>query len=137
MEIADLSTLNACFNALSALFLILGYARIRSMDRHGHQRFMTVALITSALFLASYLVYHYQVGSVPYPHHDWTRPVYFAILIPHVVLAGLMAPFVLRLVWHAWREDFYRHKRLARWVWPVWIFVSSSGVAVYFMLYHL
>jgi len=137
VETADLSSLNACLNALSALFLFLGYARIRRMDRRGHQRFMTAALIASALFLASYLVYHYQVGSVPYPRRDWTRPVYFAILIPHVVLAGLMVPFVLRLVWHAWKGDFPRHKRLARWVWPAWIFVSSSGVTVYFMLYHL
>lgn len=137
MVIADLSTLNACFNALSALFLILGYARIKKMDRHGHQRFMTTALIASVLFLVSYLVYHSQVGSVPYPHHDWTRPVYFTILIPHVVLAALVVPFVLLVVWRAWRGDFYRHKRLARWVWPMWMFVSSSGVAVYFMLYHL
>lgn len=132
----ELSTLNACLNALSALFLMVGYARISRMDRHGHQRFMTAALIASVLFLASYLVYHYQVGSVPYPYHDWTRPIYLAILIPHVMLAGLLAPFVLLLVWRAWQGDFYRHRRLARWVWPVWMFVSSSGVAVYFMLYH-
>ena len=137
MEIADLSTLNACLNALSALFLFLGYARIRRMDRRGHQRFMTAALVVSALFLASYLVYHYQVGSVPYPRFDWTRPVYFAILIPHVVLAGLLLPFVLLTVWRAWKQNFQAHKRLARWVWPVWMFVSFSGVAVYLMLYHI
>lgn len=135
METADLPTLNAALNSLSALFLFIGYRSIKRMDRHGHQRFMLAALATSALFLTSYLVYHYTVGSVPYPHQDWTRPLYFAILIPHVVLATLMVPFILALLWLAWRGAFFRHKRLARWVWPTWIFVSISGVAVFLMLY--
>jgi uncharacterized membrane protein YozB (DUF420 family) len=129
-------TLNAGLNALSACFLVLGYVYIRRGQQQHHQRSMVVALCCSALFLGSYLVYHYHVGSVPYPHRDWTRPLYFAILVPHVVLAALVVPFVLVLVWHAWRGRFDRHKKLARWVWPVWIFVSASGVLVYLMLYH-
>ena len=98
---------------------------------------MLAALATSALFLASYLVYHARVGSVPYPRHDWTRPVYFGILIPHVILAGVMVPFILLAVLHAWRRRFDRHVRITRWVWPVWLFVSVSGVAIYLMLYGI
>ena len=96
---------------------------------------MVGALVASCLFLASYLVYHYYVGSVGYPHHDWTRLLYFAILIPHIVLAATMLPFIAVVVWRAWRGDFAKHSRLARWVWPVWIFVSITGVVIYFMLY--
>ena len=98
---------------------------------------MTAALASSTLFLISYLIYHYSAGSVPYPHHDWTRPLYFAILIPHVILATFMVPFILMAVRHAWQGRFDRHKRLTRWVWPVWMFVSVSGVAIYLMLYQL
>jgi putative membrane protein len=137
MQIADLPALNAGLNALSSVFLILGYFAIRQGNRERHKKLMLVALTTSALFLTSYLIYHYMVGSVPYPHYDWTRPLYFAILVPHVILAAAMVPFVLLVVWRAWREDFDRHKRLARWVWPVWVFVSFSGVIIYLMLYRL
>ena len=98
---------------------------------------MTAALASSTLFLISYLIYHYSAGSVPYPHHDWTRPLYFAILIPHGILATFMVPFILMAVRHAWQGRFDRHKRLTRWVWPVWMFVSVSGVAIYLMLYQL
>ena len=99
---------------------------------------MLAALSFSALFLICYLYYHSQVGSVPYERQDWTRPVYFAILVPHIILAALMAPFIIGTVWLALgRGDFHAHARLARWVWPAWIFVSISGVAVYAMLYRL
>ena len=98
---------------------------------------MIGALAASILFLISYLIYHSQVGSVPYPYHDWTRPVYFAILIPHVILAAVNVPFVLIIVRRAWRGDFERHRALARWVWPSWIFVCVSGVVIYLMLYRL
>lgn len=137
MDATLLPTLNAFLNSLSALFLILGYLKIKRGDPIRHQRFMLAALVSSALFLTSYLIYHYLAGSVPYPHHDWTRTLYFIILLPHILLATIMVPFVLALVWHAWHSRFDRHRRLARWVWPVWIFVSASGVAVYLMLYHL
>jgi len=137
MNPADLPTLNAALNTLCTALLLLGYRRIRRKDRQGHRRYMLAALGCSALFLCSYLFYHYLVGSVPYPRYDWTRPLYFAVLIPHVLLAAGMVPFVVLLVWRAWREDFTRHRRLARWVWPVWIFVSVSGVVVYLMLYQL
>lgn len=98
---------------------------------------MLAALVSSGLFLISYLIYHYYVGSVPYPYHDWTRPLYFIVLIPHVILAGLMTPFIFTIVILAFRENFEKHRRLAKIVWPVWMFVSLSGVAVYLMLYVL
>ena len=98
---------------------------------------MLAALAVSALFLLSYLIYHGMVGSVPYPHRDWTRILYFAVLIPHAILAALNVPLVLATLWRAWRGDYSGHRRLARWAWPVWMFVSVSGVAVYLMLYQL
>lgn len=137
MNVYDLPTLNACLNTLSAVLLIRGYLLIRRGERAAHRITMLAALISSGFFLCSYLVYHFYVGSVPYPHHDWTRPLYFAVLIPHVILAALVAPFIIIIVWRALRGDFERHRRLARWVWPVWIYVSASGVIVYLMLYQL
>ena len=137
MTIADLPTLNACLNSTSAVLLLCGYISIRRGSREVHKRFMTAALITSVLFLASYIVYHLNAGSVKYTKEDWTRPLYFAVLIPHVILAIVQMPFIIVRGWHAWHESFDRHKRLARWIWPVWMFVSVSGVVVYLMLYKL
>ena len=136
MTVADLPTVNACLNALSFFLLTLGYRSIRNRRARTHRRWMLAALSTSGLFLLSYLVYHQQVGHVPYPYQDWTRPVYFAILIPHVILATAMVPLVILAVFHAFRGRFRRHRRIARWLWPVWMFVSVSGVAVYLLLYR-
>ena len=137
MSVNDLPTLNAVLNLISATLLLIGYRYIKRGNQGKHKKFMISALVTSALFLTSYLIYHYYVGSVPYPHYDWTRPVYFVVLIPHVILAAVMTPFILVMVWWALRGSFDRHRRLARWVWPVWMFVSVSGVTVYLMLYRL
>jgi uncharacterized membrane protein YozB (DUF420 family) len=97
---------------------------------------MIAVVVTSALFLGSYLVYHANVGSVPYPLHDWTRVLYFTILVPHILLAALMVPFIIAALYPAARGRFDRHARLTRWVWPVWMFVSVSGVTIYWLLYH-
>jgi putative membrane protein len=137
MTAQDLPTLNATLNLISAFFLAFGYFFIKQGREGAHRRMMIAALISSALFLISYLIYHYAVGSVPYPKQDWTRPVYFIILIPHVILAAAMVPFILMAVWHAWRGAFQKHARITRWLWPVWMFVSVSGVVVYLMLYQL
>ena len=137
MNASNLPTLNAALNALSAFLLIMGYREILRGEIDRHRKWMIGALATSILFLISYLIYHWQVGSVPYPHHDWTRPVYFAILIPHIILAAVNVPLVLIVVRRAWRGDFERHRALAKWVWPSWIFVCVSGVVIYLMLYHL
>jgi uncharacterized membrane protein YozB (DUF420 family) len=131
------ATLNASLNLISAFLLLGGYVKIKRGDREGHRKFMIAALVASGLFLLSYLIYHYQVGSVPYPYHDWTRTLYFVILIPHIILAALMVPFILLAVYFALKEKFDRHTKITRWLWPVWMFVSSSGVVVYLMLYHL
>lgn len=137
MTFSDLPTLNAILNFISFVFLSLGFYNIKKGRIPIHKRFMISATVTSALFLISYLIYHYNVGSVPYPRHDWTRPVYFAILIPHVILAGVMSPFIVLLLIFALRGRFDRHRKLAIWVWPVWIYVSISGILIYLMLYVL
>ena len=137
MSIADLPSVNATLNGISTILLILGYVHIRRGNRETHMRFMIAALISSAAFLTTYLIYHYYAGSVPYPKQDWTRPLYFAVLIPHVILAALMGPFIITGVVLAIRKSFDRHRLLMRWVWPVWVFVSITGVVVYLMLYQL
>ncbi|MDF1544289.1 MAG: DUF420 domain-containing protein [bacterium] len=137
MSVSDLPALNAILNGTCTVLLTIGYIQIRKGNQEGHRKIMLSALFTSAAFLISYLIYHYYAGSVPYPHHDWTRPIYFAILIPHVILAALMVPFILLGVWHAFKSRFDRHKRVMRWTWPVWMFVSVTGVLVYLMLYQL
>lgn len=137
MNVESLPTLNASLNFLSFVFLIWGYVAIKKGHREMHIKAMAMALFSSAVFLACYLVYHYFVGSVPYEKQDWTRPVYFSILIPHIILAALMVPGIIALVWFAIIQDFIKHKKIARIVWPVWVFVSISGVVIYLMLYKL
>ena len=135
MTTSDLPTLNAILNLIATCFLVGGFIMIKKGNKIAHKKFMLSATITSALFLISYLIYHYEVGSVPYPYHDWTRPLYFTILIPHVILAALMVPFILTLLWHALKGDFDKHRRIARFTWPVWTFVSITGVLIYLLMY--
>ncbi len=138
MSYSDLPTLNAVLNLISSVLLTAGYFQIKKKNnRLLHKKIMIGALITSGLFLISYVIYHFKVGSVPYPYHDWTRTIYFIVLIPHVILAAVMTPFIAIAVGFALRGRFDRHKKLVRWVWPVWIFVSVSGVVIYLMLYRL
>lgn len=131
----ELPTLNAFLNTLCTGLLIAGFIQIRKGNRDNHKRIMLLALTTSLMFLISYVVYHSKVGSVPYPHHDWTRPVYFVILVPHVILAAVMSPLIVTAVWYALHKKYEKHKRLVRWVYPIWIFVSITGVIIYAMLY--
>jgi putative membrane protein len=137
MGVTDLSTVNAILNFVSSVLLTAGYIQIKKGNRAMHKKIMVSALLTSGLFLMSYVIYHYQAGSVPYPYHDWSRTIYFIILIPHVILAAAMTPFIIIAVWFAWHDQYEKHKRLVRWVWPVWMFVSVSGVMIYLMLYRL
>lgn len=136
MDITTLPAINASLNGLSACLLALGYVQIRRNRVISHRTLMVCALVSSTVFMGSYLLYHAEVGSVPYPHQDWTRPVYFAILIPHIILAALNVPLIVSVVYLAARGRFDRHRRLARWVWPSWMFVSLSGITIYLMLYH-
>ena len=136
MNISQLPTINAILNAITGVLLVLGYIQIRKGNRAVHKKIMLTALTTSFLFLISYLTYHFYAGSVPYPYHDWTRPVYYIILVPHVILAGIMLPFIVIAVWHALHENFAQHRRFVRWVFPVWMYVSVTGVIIYLMLYR-
>lgn len=135
MSITDLPTVNAILNSIATVLLILGRMAIKKNNRDRHKKIMLGAFFSSAIFLTTYLIYHYEVGSVPYPHHDWTRPIYFIILIPHIILAGVMTPFILAALYFALKQKFDKHLKLVRWVWPVWIFVSISGIIIYAMLY--
>ena len=132
-----LPTVNAILNGTAGILLLLGYIQIRKGNRDTHKKFMITALGVSLLFLTSYVIYHIQVGSIPYPYHDWTRPVYFIILIPHVILAIVMGPFIVIAVRHALKDNIEKHKRFVRWVFPVWMYVSVTGVVIYLMLYRL
>ncbi|MBN1479924.1 DUF420 domain-containing protein [candidate division KSB1 bacterium] len=129
-------TLNAILNFCAMILLVLGFVNIKKRKIPDHKKFMLAALVISLLFLASYLYYHYHSGSTPYPHYDWTRILYFSILLPHIILAAVQTPFILYIVWQAWKGNFARHKKIAWWIWPVWMFVSISGVVVYLMLYQ-
>ncbi|MCK6460259.1 MAG: DUF420 domain-containing protein [Planctomycetes bacterium] len=135
--IENLPALNAVLNSLSALCLCSGYLAIRRGRRELHIKLMIAALSASALFLVSYLTYHYLHLSTKYSRHDWTRPVYFAILLSHTVLAVVNVPLVVMTVVRAARKRFDAHRRIARWALPVWLYVSVTGVLVYLMLYRL
>ncbi len=136
IDLTYLPALNAILNTVCAVCLGLGYYHIRRGNPAVHKRFMITAVIVSMFFFCSYAIYHMNVGSVKYPYHDWTRVLYFVILIPHVILATVMLPFIVVTLWFAFHENFNKHRRFAVWVLPVWMFVSVSGVLVYLMLYR-
>jgi putative membrane protein len=137
MEITDLPTLNASLNALSAVFLTAGYVFIRRGDRINHMRAMLAALGTSGLFLVSYVIYHANIGSKPFPGQGTIRWIYLTILLTHIVLAAVILPMALVTATHGLRARFDRHVRLARWTLPIWLYVSVTGVVIYVMLYQM
>lgn len=137
MQVADLPTLNALLNLTSAILVLAGIWFVRRQDVRRHRAMMVAALTASTLFLSSYLYYHYQVGSIRYQGEGWFRPLYFALLLSHTVLAGVIVPMVLRTVYLAVRGRIEQHRRIARWTYPIWIYVSVTGVLVYLMLYRL
>lgn len=137
MQIADLPAVNAALNSLAAMLLITGYVMIRRGNRELHKRCMLAALTTSALFLVSYVVYHANAGSRPFPGEGTIRVVYFAILISHVVLAATIPPLALITAHRGLTAQFDRHVRLARWTLPIWLYVSVTGVVIYVMLYQM
>lgn len=131
-----LPAINAALNSASAVLLTAGYLFIRNKNVTAHRLCMLSALATSALFLTSYLVYHFQVGSVPFRGQGWIRAVYFTVLISHTSLAVAVVPLVLVALARALKGSFERHKRVARWTLPLWLYVSITGVVVYWMLYR-
>jgi putative membrane protein len=137
MTVADLPALNATLNAISTLLLVTGYVFIRRGDRQKHKACMIAALAMSGLFLTSYVIYHAQVGSVPFKGTGWIRTVYFAVLIPHVILAAAIVPPILITASRGLSAKYDKHRRIARWTLPLWLYVSVTGVIVYLMLYQM
>jgi uncharacterized membrane protein YozB (DUF420 family) len=137
IEVADLPTLNAALNLTATILLALGFYFIQGRKIQAHKVCMIAALCVSAVFLTSYLIYHYNAGSVPFTQQGWIRSVYFPILITHIILAAAVPPMALRTVWLAHKERFPAHVRIARWTFPIWMYVSITGVIVYVMLYRL
>jgi uncharacterized membrane protein YozB (DUF420 family) len=143
MSIYDLPAVNASLNGLSAIFLTAGYVFIRRRNKTAHRNCMLSAFITSIIFLGCYLTYH---GYLAYALHrgptrflepQWFRPIYLAILVTHTILAIVIVPMILITLWRAKSENFELHKKIARWTWPLWIYVSVTGVAVYLLLYRI
>jgi putative membrane protein len=134
-EVSALPGFNAFLNGLSATLLMVGYAFIRRGQRGAHGACMLAALGASLVFLASYVAYHYWFGSRPFAGQGWIRWVYFPLLASHIVLAAAIVPLALVTIYRAWRGEFARHRRLARWTLPVWLYVSVTGVMVYWFLY--
>ena len=137
IPVTSLPHLNALLNSVSALLLLAGYLFIRRRRMAAHRRCMLAALGSSALFLVSYLIYHFSVGSVRFQGQGWTRTVYFVVLVSHTVLATAILPLVLVTVTRALRQRFDRHRAIARWTLPLWLYVSVTGVVVYWMLYRM
>lgn len=137
LSVTDLPAVNAILNASSAVLLSTGYRFIRRRQVTAHKRCMVAAFATSTLFLISYLTYHYQVGSIPFQGQGWVRTLYFTILISHTILAVTIVPLALITLYRAWKTQFARHVRVARWTLPIWLYVSITGVIIYVMLYQL
>ncbi len=137
MDITDLPALNALLNFTSGILVTLGVYLVYKQQTTAHKLCMIAAVVVSSIFLTSYLIYHYQVGSVRFEREGWIRTLYLSILLTHTVLAVAVVPMVLRTVYLALRGQLEKHRRIARWTFPVWIYVSFTGVVVYLMLYQL
>src|SRR6516164_3438249 len=136
MQVSDLATVNAALNGTSAVLIGSGFYFIKQKNIQAHKVCMVAAVIVSSLFLTSYLIYHYNVGSVRFTKQGWIRDVYFPLLLTHTVLAAVTLPMVLRTVFLAAKGRFARHVRIAKWTFPIWMYVSVTGVVVYLLLYH-
>lgn len=135
-----LPTVNATLNGVAAVLLVVGLVLVKRGRRVAHARTMLLATLVSAGFLACYLYYHFvvipELGHTPFRREGAVRYAYYAMLLTHVLLAIVNLPMILRTLWLAHREDWVRHRRLARWTWPIWFYVSLTGVLVYLALYH-
>jgi uncharacterized membrane protein YozB (DUF420 family) len=137
VSISDLPALNATLNGIAAILIVAGFVLIKTGDQHRHKWCMLGALTTSALFLVSYVIYHANAGSRPFPGQGPIRLVYFIILITHVILAAVIVPLALVTAARGLKSQFDRHTRIARWTFPIWLYVSVTGVVIYLMLYQL
>jgi uncharacterized membrane protein YozB (DUF420 family) len=136
VTVQDLPALNAVLNAIAGMLLVVGYLLIRARRPDQHRRVMLAAFATSALFLVSYVIYHAQVGAVRFTREGFIRPVYFALLFTHVVLAAAVLPLALVTLSRGLQGRFARHRKVARWTLPIWLYVSVTGVLVYVLLYQ-
>jgi putative membrane protein len=137
ISITTLPLVNATLNGIATVLLVAAYFLIKRGEREAHRAAMVAAFATSVLFLVSYLVYHAHAGSRPFTGQGPIRVVYFTILISHIILAALIPPLAAVTLWLAYRGRFDRHVRIARWTLPMWLYVSVTGIAVYWMLYQL
>jgi uncharacterized membrane protein YozB (DUF420 family) len=137
MTVHDLPALNAALNAVAASLLLTGHRFVQRGKIARHRACMLGAFLVSTAFLVSYVAYHVQAGSVRFTQSGWPRALYFAVLATHVPLAALIVPLSLLTLWRALRGQFDRHVRIARWTYPIWLYVSVTGVMVYLMLYHV
>jgi len=137
LTVHDLPAVNATLNAISGVLLLIGYFLIRARRIELHRRFMIAAFVASSLFLVSYVVYHAQVGSVRFTRQGFVRPLYFTILITHVSLAAAVLPLAILTLSRGLQAKYARHRVIARWTFPIWLYVSVTGVVVYWMLYRL
>jgi putative membrane protein len=136
MSLNDLPAFNAFFNGMAAVFLTAGFVLIRQKNRAAHQKCMIAALGSSALFLCGYLTYHFVVhGLTKFQNPAWFRPIYLTLLLTHTVLAVVIVPLIAITLTRALRERFDAHRRIARWTWPLWMYVSVTGVVIYWLLY--
>jgi putative membrane protein len=133
----SLAPLNSILNAIAAVLLMAGFIFIRRRWVRAHRACMLGAVVVSTAFFISYITYHYHVGDVRFQGHGIIRPIYFTILITHVILAAVIVPLVLLTLWRALSGNFSRHRRIARWTWPIWMYVSVTGVIVYLMCYRM
>jgi uncharacterized membrane protein YozB (DUF420 family) len=136
MSLHDLPAVNASLNAISAVLLIAGFVLIKRKNRTAHRNCMLGALVASTLFLACYLYYHFHAGRTVFKDPAWFRPIYLALLLTHTTLAVAIVPMILVTVIRAAKQQFDRHKQIARWTWPLWMYVSVTGVLIYYLLYH-
>lgn len=136
MTVQDLPTLNASLNAVAGILLLIGYIVIKKGNKELHKKIMISALIVSTAFLTSYLIYHYHVPSKKFEGTGFIRGFYFFILIPHIILAAGMVPMIIKTFWHAYKQEWDKHKKIAKITFPIWMYVSVTGVIVYFMLYQ-
>ena len=136
MTVHDLPAVNATLNAISGCFLLCGYVAMRQRRIPLHRALMIAAFASSVVFLICYLVYHAQVGSVPFPRQGLVRPLYFTILITHVVLAASVPPLAIVTLTRGLKGRYPQHRRIARWTFPIWLYVSITGVLVYVLLYQ-
>lgn len=137
IELGSFPTINATLNALSGVFILAGFVLIKKKKKKAHIACMISACVTSSLFLACYLYYHFHHGSTPFQGQGILRIVYFSILLSHTVLAMAVVPFVLRSIWTGARGNYEKHTRISRKTLPIWLYVSITGVVIYWMLYRM